>query len=158
MDMDDWIGAGLDVPMFVVTTAADGERNGCLVGFASQCSIDPLRFVVFLSKNNRTYRAALRASVLAVHVVPSGRMDIAELFGSATGDDVDKFEGISWREVRGVPVLEEVSSWFVGEIVDRKDAGDHEGFFLAPLEGKAVDPVPALGFLEARALDPGHEA
>ena len=158
MAMDDWIGSGLDVPMFVVTAAANGERNGCLVGFATQCSIDPLLFVVFLSKKNRTYRTAVDASNLAVHVVPAGRMDIAELFGAATGDEVDKFARASWRDVRGVPVLEEVSAWFVGEIVDRRDAGDHEGFFLSPLEGEASDPVHALGFLEARGLDPGHEA
>lgn len=33
--------AALDYPMFVVTVAAGGERAGCLVGFATQCSIDP---------------------------------------------------------------------------------------------------------------------
>ena len=31
----------LDYPMLVVTAEADGERAGCLVGFATQCSIQP---------------------------------------------------------------------------------------------------------------------
>jgi len=158
MDMDDFIGSGLDVPMFVVTTASEGERSGCLVGFATQCSIDPLRFVVFLSKNNRTYRVARAATSLAVQVVPRGRMDIAELFGAQTGDDIDKFEDIGVRDVRGVPVLDAVESWFVGTVVSRFDAGDHEGFVLGPVEGRTEDPIEALGFIEARTLDPGHEA
>lgn len=158
IDMDDFIGSGLDVPMFVVTTARGDERSGCLVGFATQCSIDPLRFVVFLSKNNRTYRLAQAASVLGVQVVPEGRMDIAELFGANTGDDLDKFERIEWHDVRGVPVLSDVDSWFVGAVVDRLDGGDHVGFVLEPLEGATADPIRALGFIEARALEPGHEA
>ncbi len=33
--------AAMDYPMFVVTAAAAGEQSGCLVGFATQCSIDP---------------------------------------------------------------------------------------------------------------------
>src|SRR5688572_5063739 len=39
---------GLDGPMFVVTAAhpESGARAGCLVGFATQCSIDPDLFVV----------------------------------------------------------------------------------------------------------------
>ena len=46
----------LDYPMFVVTTVAadDGERSGCLVGFATQCSIHPPRWVVWLSLANHT--------------------------------------------------------------------------------------------------------
>ena len=31
----------LDYPMFIVTACADGERSGCLIGFATQASIDP---------------------------------------------------------------------------------------------------------------------
>ena len=60
----------LDYPMFVVTTRADDELSGCLVGFSTQVSIDPPRFLVGLSKRNHTYRIASRADHLAVHLVP----------------------------------------------------------------------------------------
>lgn len=158
MDAREFIGARLDVPMFVVTTANGDERSGCLVGFTTQCSIDPLRFIVFLSNKNRTYRVAKTADLLAVHVVPRGRTDIAGLFGSQTGDEVDKFAEAEWRDVRGVPVLEGIASWFVGRIVERIESGDHVGFVLEPLEGQTQDPITSLGFLEVRHLDPGHEA
>jgi len=46
----------LEYPMFVVTARADGEPLGCLVGFATQTSIDPPRFAVCLSHRNRTFR------------------------------------------------------------------------------------------------------
>lgn len=65
------VGA-LDYPMFVVTTSVGDRREGCLVGFASQISISPPRFLVGLSNKNRTYRLAAVAEHLAVHLVPRG--------------------------------------------------------------------------------------
>lgn len=46
MDHDalDTLMAGRDTSMVIVTTATDTERAGCLVGFHSQCSIDPVRY------------------------------------------------------------------------------------------------------------------
>ena len=82
----------LDYPMFVVTTRAGDELSGCLVGFATQVSIQPSRFLVGLSKRNHTYRIASRADHLAVHLVPRTHAEIARLFGGETGDRVDKFE------------------------------------------------------------------
>ena len=42
---NDLVG-GLDYPMFIATARSErGERAGCLVGFATQCSIDPSRFL-----------------------------------------------------------------------------------------------------------------
>ncbi len=60
----------LDYPMFVVTTRVGDESAGCLVGFTSQVSIRPPRFMVGLSKRNHTYRVAEGAKHLAVHLVP----------------------------------------------------------------------------------------
>ena len=63
----DCMAADLEYAMFVVGAAVDGDADACLVGFTSQCSIDPRRFAVFLSKANHTYELARRASTLVVH-------------------------------------------------------------------------------------------
>src|SRR4051794_38470955 len=103
--------AGLGYPMFVVTAAPGGGRSGCLVGFATQTSIHPQRFLVCISERNHTYPVACAASVLAVHLVsraPSERA-LAELFGAETGDDEDKFADCAWQEgPDGVPLLVEL--------------------------------------------------
>ena len=58
------IAAGLDYLMLVVTAAGDEGPAGCLVGFSTQCSIRPPRYLVCLSDKNRTERVASRAAVL----------------------------------------------------------------------------------------------
>src|SRR5947208_14902998 len=82
----------LDDPMLIATTAGGGERSGCLVAFATQCSIHPPRYLVCVSDKNHTYRTLeAGARAIAVHVVPESAADLVELFGGETGDAEDKF-------------------------------------------------------------------
>ena len=151
----------LDPPMFVVTVVADdGERSGCLIGFATQCSIRPPRFLACISVKNHTADVIARASHAAVHVIGDDQRGLAELFGGETGDDVDKFEHCSWSEgPEGVPVLDGVDGWFVGRILGSYELGDHTGYALEPIEAAIEDrDGDELGFQEARAIEPGHEA
>ena len=48
----------LDYPMAIVTAADGEERSGCLVGFHTQCSIEPARFLICISRRNHTYSIA----------------------------------------------------------------------------------------------------
>ncbi|MEV8068642.1 flavin reductase family protein [Streptomyces sp. NPDC014748] len=152
----------LDPDMCVVTARAGGERAGCLVGFSSQCSISPPRFVVWLSKENRTYRVAERADRLAVHLLTRGQHALAELFGGSTGDDgVDKFARVRCSERDGAAVvLDDAPVWFVGRIVTRVDGGDHVGFLLDPVErgGTGAADEPVLRLSDTLGISPGHPA
>ena len=151
--------AGLDYPMFVVTAAADGRRSGCLVGFATQCSIHPPRFAVWLSKKNDTCRTAVRAGALGVHALGPGDEAPASLFGHETGDRVDKLSRCGWRPgPRGVPVIEGCETWFAGGVVNRVDGGDHLGFLLEPVAVAVGGSPVGLGFQAVRQIEPGHEA
>jgi flavin reductase (DIM6/NTAB) family NADH-FMN oxidoreductase RutF len=147
----------LDGPAYVVATATATERDGCLVSFASQCSIEPPRFCVWLSKPNRTYVAALTAPTLVVHVLRRGDEDLAHLFGAETGDDVDKFEEVEWSAgPDGCPVLARCD-WFAGTVVDRVDTGDHVAFVLDPHAGRCErSGTPQLGIQEIGDVRPGH--
>ena len=123
----------LDYPMFIVTAVHHGEQTGCLVGFATQCSIEPSRFLVCISKANRTYRAAREAPSVAVHFVPADATELAELFGGQSGDEVDKFSRCAWHPgPDGVPLLEDCPNRFVGAVLERVDVGDHVGLVLEP--------------------------
>ncbi len=150
----------LDYPMYVVTTRADDERAGCLVGFTSQVSIGPPRFLVGLSDKNHTYRVARHATHLAVHLLPRRHRELARLFGSETGDRVDKFTRCAWRDgPHEMPILDDAAGWFVGEVLSHYDVGDHVGFLLQPVEGDAPETFEQLvTFADVRDLEPGHEA
>jgi flavin reductase (DIM6/NTAB) family NADH-FMN oxidoreductase RutF len=150
----------LDNTMFVVTTEADGEPSGCLVGFATQASIHPPRFLAGISRTNHTGRVAARSDYLAVHVVHRRHIDLARLFGGETGDQVKKFDLCSWHTgPQGMPILDDAAAWFVGKTLERIDLGDHIGYLLEPVAGAVPEHSGDLVSLNDVAdLSPGHPA
>ena len=149
----------LDYPMFIVTARAGDERAGCLIGFATQASINPPRFLAGLSEKNRTYRIARDAAHLAVHLVPAEAEQLAELFGGETGDEVDKFARTAWHDgPEGVPILDACENWFVGGVLGRSDFGDHVGFLLEPVAARHGTRGRAFTFHRAKRIHAGHEA
>jgi flavin reductase (DIM6/NTAB) family NADH-FMN oxidoreductase RutF len=108
----------LEYPMFIVTARAEEEPLGCLVGFATQTSIDPPRFAVCLSQ----------------------------------------FERCAWHDgPAGVPLLDECPNRFVGRVLWRAEAGDHDLFLLEPVAAEAEPGEEEFSFHRARRIDPGHE-
>jgi flavin reductase (DIM6/NTAB) family NADH-FMN oxidoreductase RutF len=135
----------LDYPMLLVTTAAVGERAGCLVGFSTQASIDPPCFLICLSKRDRTCELAMGASGLIVHLMPEDAEELAELFGGETGDGIDEFARCAWSSgPDGIPILADCPTWFAATIQSCLDAGDHVAFLLEPFEWRSrgeLDPT-----------------
>jgi flavin reductase (DIM6/NTAB) family NADH-FMN oxidoreductase RutF len=148
-----------DRPMWILTVSTGEERSGCLVGFATQVSIEPPRFLVCVSRVNHTFTPAMRAMHVAVHAAPDDEERVlAKLFGEETGDQLDKFAHCAWHEgPEGQPILDDTPGWFVGQVVARHDFGDHVGLVLDPV---AEDGTlkGALSFDEAKDLDAGHPA
>lgn len=152
------VAAELDYPMLIATTSADGEAAGCLVGFATQVSMRPTRFLVCLSEQDHTFAVAARANRLAVHYVTIDHAELARRFGEQTGDAIDKFERCEWTvSAGGVPVLAGAECWFAGPIVQIVLFGDHTGFVIEP-DCRAASELSArlLSSLWAQDLDPGH--
>jgi flavin reductase (DIM6/NTAB) family NADH-FMN oxidoreductase RutF len=160
-DAFDALIAGLDAPLVVVTTAAGGERAGCLVGFHSQSSIEPRRAAVWLSRANRTYRVALAASHVAVHALTVGDRALAARFGGETGDEVDKFAGLGWTEgPGGVPLLGACSHRMVlARIALLDEGGDHVLLTGAPVAAESPGAFTPLRLGDvAGEIHPGHPA
>ncbi len=154
------VAAELDYPMLIATPSADGELSGCLVGFATQVSLLPARFLVCLSDKNHTLRVAGRASHLAVHYVAVGQVELARLFGEQTGDEIDIFVRCEWdMTADNLPVLTEAECWFAGPIVDVVSFGDHMGFVIEPDRGAVAErSTELLSFFSVRDFEPGHGA
>jgi flavin reductase (DIM6/NTAB) family NADH-FMN oxidoreductase RutF len=154
------IVAEQDAPMAIVTAYDGRERSGCLVGFHTQCSIAPPRWLACISTLNHTYRVALAARRLAVHLLRADQHGLARIFGGETGDAIGaaaKFERCAWHPgPDGTPLLDGCD-WIAGAILERVDLGDHVGHLLAiDAAGNDHPAARPLGFLRARDIRPGH--
>jgi flavin reductase (DIM6/NTAB) family NADH-FMN oxidoreductase RutF len=156
----DEIMASLDAPMAIVTTAIGNERAGCLIGFHAQSSIDPGRYCVWISKANHTYRVMLRSTHLGVHYLTDADRDLARIFGTMTGDEVDKFSLCeSTTGEHGVPVLTACPNRLVVQRIALLDeGGDHVCVVTEPVDARSGGRFTPLRLSDVDDLVPGHEA
>jgi flavin reductase (DIM6/NTAB) family NADH-FMN oxidoreductase RutF len=160
-DTFDRLMTRLDPPMTIVTTVAGDQRAGCLVGFHSQAGMDPDTFAVWLSKANHTYAVAATAEHFAVHFLGAGDHDLARLFGTECGAEIDKFARCTWQSgPGGVPLLDRCPDRVVGTRHAVVDSGvDHVCFVLDPVEASTgSDPLTPLRLSDVDDLEPGHAA
>lgn len=161
--LDDLCGE-LSYPMVAVSASshAGNERDACLVGFSTQISIDPWRYLVGLSPRNRTFQIAMRCSVLGVHFLTFGDEDLARLLGSVSERDAgtgkaDRLASMMSEGPEGSALIDGCNDWFVGKILARHSCGDHVAHVLEPV----VDHVSSERFVQLDAsavmdLPPGR--
>ena len=163
----DTLMASADPAVVVVTTAAEGVRAGCLVGFHSQSSISPRQYCLWLSKANHTYRVALRAEHVAVHLLTVDDLDLAERFATRSGEESDKFAELAVDvDEHGVPLIRQCPHrLLLRRLTLLDDGGDHvcltgrlssahtDGVF-APLRLSAVMHLRPGRASDDRAIQP----
>lgn len=150
--------ASANPPLIVVTTAAENERAGCLVGFHAQSSITPQHYCIWLSKANHTYRVSLRAACFAVHFLTVDDFALAERFGTLSGEDTDKFAGLDVElDQNGVPLLQSCPNRMSLErIAVLDDGSDHVCLTTRVRSANTTGDFQALRLSSATHLDPGH--
>ena len=152
--------ASADPALIVVTTAAEDEQAGCVVGFHTQSSITPEHYCVWLSKANHTYRVGLRATHFAVHFLTEADFSIVERFGTVSGEDTDKFAGLEVDlDDHGVPLLRACPNRLSLErIAMLDDGGDHACLAMRVRSTATSGSFVPLRLSSASHLQPGHES
>ncbi|PVG84047.1 flavin oxidoreductase [Nocardioides gansuensis] len=152
--------ASADPPLIVLTTAAENERAGCLVGFHVQSSITPQHYCVWLSKANHTYRVSLRTAHFAVHFLTPEDFTLAERFGTLSGEDTDKFAGLDVDlDQFGVPLLGACPNRMsLGRIAVLDDGSDHVCLTTRVRSAHTSGSFVPLRVSSAAHLVPGHDS
>ena len=157
--------ASADPAMIVVTTVAENEPAGCLVGFHAQSSISAEHYCLWLSKANHTYRTGLRATHFVVHFLTETDLAVAEWFGTRTGETTDKFAGRGVNErgtdtdEHGLPLLRDCPNRMVVErIAMLDDGGDHVCLTARVDSVEVAGGFTALRPSQLGDLTPGHNA
>ncbi len=150
----------VDYPYYVVTVRSpDADMSGCLVGFITQCSIEPPNFLVCISKVNRTLAVADRSTCMGLHLLGADQVDLARLFGEQSGDLVDKFASVDWRlGATGAPLLVDSAVTVESRILGHFPVGDHEAFLVQGVRSVLGDHGGILMHRSAPPLQPGHPA
>ncbi|MFL5827593.1 MAG: flavin reductase family protein [Thermoleophilaceae bacterium] len=108
----------------VVTAAGGSGPSGLTTNAVCSLSLEPVLMVVCLDLSSRTLAVVRDTHRLVVNILAQGQQDLAVAFASKRPQP-EKFEGVGWRDVDGLPVLDGVVAWLAGDVQELIPGGDH---------------------------------
>lgn len=123
--------------LYVVSSMKDGRYNGQIANTVFQITSDPVMIAVSLNKQNLTHEYVAHSRKFSVSVLAQDTpLKFIGRFGFKSGRDINKFEGVNYREgVTGVPiVIDHAVAYLEAEVVSSIDVETHTIFI-----GKVVD-------------------
>ncbi len=107
----------------VVTSMNGGRPHGTTVTAFMSLSVDPPMVVVALDSTSDLLGHVRKTERFAVNILGRDQQDQALGFARK---GPDKFAGVRWSGLHGLPVLEEVSGVVLCSLHNTVDGGDHE--------------------------------
>lgn len=117
----------LSYGLYVIGAKLDGREAGCIVNTVFQVTNQNPLICISMSKENATLEAIRQTGRFSVSIL-SEKTNPAVIgkFGFKSSRQVNKFEGICWKELEGVPlVMENISGYLICEPVLETDAETH---------------------------------
>jgi flavin reductase (DIM6/NTAB) family NADH-FMN oxidoreductase RutF len=146
--------ARLDRELWLITARAGARRGGLVATFVSQASIAPElpRVAVGVARRHHTWGLIEAAGAFALHLFGEDRLDWVWHFGTRSGRDFDKLDGLAHDPAAtGSPVLRDALGWLDCRVEDRLDTGDRT-LYLAEVVGagssRAGAPLTAKRLLQ----------
>lgn len=131
-----------DREVWIITSAADGDRGGLAATWVARASLDreiPL-LLVAIAPNHFTAKLIQAGGAFAAHLLPTDQAPRVWNFALGSGRDRDKLASETFRWASsGCPVLFDCLAWLECRLVAQFDAGDRIFFW-----GQAVDGAREL--------------
>jgi flavin reductase (DIM6/NTAB) family NADH-FMN oxidoreductase RutF len=144
----------ISLGVYVVAIAHEGRREAFTAASLMQVSYKPLRLALAASPGHHSYALMERAGAFGVSVLDRDQIGLARHFGLRSGASTDKFAGLSWSSLAGMPVLDEALAWFACRLRRIVQGGDHNLVLAEVLDGRLRKPLaPPLLYADTGDLD-----
>lgn len=124
-----------------VTSTMDGNRpTGCITNSIMQITSDPATIAVSVNHNNYTNSCIEKSGKFAFSILAEDSdSTLIGNFGFKSGKDNDKFDGIDYEMVEGVPVVKDSAGYVVCEVIDKMETETHTVFLGKVVEAEVYD-------------------
>ena len=133
--MDKKVLRNLSYGVYVVTSK-DKDRNiGCIANSIMQVTSNPSVIAVSINHDNYTNKVIKENNKFGVSILKETTdAKIIGTFGYKSSKDIDKFDGIKFKEILEIPVLEDTCGYMVCKVIDTMETTTHTIFLGEVLE------------------------
>jgi flavin reductase (DIM6/NTAB) family NADH-FMN oxidoreductase RutF len=147
LDQIDTILRLVDREVWIVTSAAAGNRGGLTATWVAPASIDAQRpvLLVGIAPNHFTAELIEESHAFVAHLLRVDQTSLAFDFARDSGRQRDKLTGLEFASaVTGVPVLRDCLAWLDCRVFAQYDAGDRLFYWADVVAAAKVSSGPPL--------------
>ena len=145
--MDKKVLRNLSYGVYVVTSK-DKDRNiGCVANSIMQVTSNPSVIAVSINHDNYTNKVIKENNKFGVSILKETTdAKIIGTFGYKSSKDIDKFDGIKFKEILEIPVLENTCGYMVCKVIDTMETSTHTIFLGEVIEADDYSTENAMTY------------
>ena len=145
--MDKKVLRNLSYGVYVVTSK-DIDRNvGCIANSIMQVTSNPSVIAVSINHDNYTNKVIKENNKFGVSILKETTdAKIIGTFGYKSSKDIDKFDGIKFKEILEIPVLENTCGYMVCKVIDTMETSTHTIFLGEVIEADDYSTENAMTY------------
>jgi len=135
----------LTTGVYVIGVAHARQTNAFTAAWLMQVAFDPLLVALSVNASSASYPLLVESSAFVVNVLQQDQLELARHFGTRSGRDGDKLEGVRWRAGQfGAPVLSDAVAFLECRVTSSVAAGDHVVVIAEVVDGAVLeeDAIP----------------
>ena len=127
--MDKKVLRNLSYGVYVVTSRDKDKNVGCIANSIMQVTSNPSVIAVSINHDNYTNKVIKENNKFGVSILKETTdVKIIGTFGYKSSKDTDKFDGINFKEISEIPVLENTCGYMVCKVIDTMETSTHTIF------------------------------
>lgn len=133
--MDKKVLRNLSYGVYVVTSREKDKNVGCVANSIMQVTSSPAVIAVSINHDNYTNKVIKENNKFGVSILKETTdAKIIGTFGYKSSRDNDKFDGIDFKEILEIPVLENTCGYMVCKVIDTMETSTHTIFLGEVIE------------------------
>ena len=133
--MDKKVLRNLSYGVYVVTSREKDKNVGCVANSIMQVTSNPSVIAVSINHDNYTNKVIKENNKFGVSILKETTdPKIIGTFGYKSSRDNDKFDGIDFKEISEIPVLENTCGYMVCKVIDTMETSTHTVFLGEVIE------------------------
>jgi len=129
----------LTTGVYVIGVAHARQTNAFTAAWLMQVAFDPLLIALSVNTSSASYPLLDASGAFVVNVLQEHQLELAKHFGTRSGRDGDKLEGVRWRAGQfGAPVLSEAAAFLECRVASSTRAGDHVVVIAEVIDGAVL--------------------
>lgn len=115
--------------VYIVGTM-DGDRpTGCTANSIMQITSEPATIAASINHNNFTNECIAKSGMFSFSILAeNSNASLIGTFGFQSGKNADKFDGVDYEMVEGVPVIKDSCGYVVCKVIDTFETSTHTVF------------------------------